>query len=72
MQCYKSTGYCWCVEEASGRPIPGTSVKNERPDCSPDSGLRQETRLEVVTTAWKKCGGARRADFISGLLDHID
>ncbi|KAJ9584458.1 hypothetical protein L9F63_021212, partial [Diploptera punctata] len=34
IQCYKSTGYCWCVHEENGKPIPGTSVKNQMPKCS--------------------------------------
>ncbi|XP_023712551.1 SPARC-related modular calcium-binding protein 2 isoform X5 [Cryptotermes secundus] len=33
IQCYKSTGYCWCVHEDSGKPIPGTSVKDQVPKC---------------------------------------
>ncbi|GFG37680.1 hypothetical protein Cfor_12164, partial [Coptotermes formosanus] len=33
IQCYKSTGYCWCVDEDSGKPIPGTSVKDQVPKC---------------------------------------
>ena len=27
------TGYCWCVDEDSGKPIPGTSVKDQVPKC---------------------------------------
>lgn len=33
VQCHEETGYCWCVT-AQGRPLPDTSVKNERPLCS--------------------------------------
>jgi len=33
VQCYKSTGYCWCVHEDDGKPIPGTSAKDKLPDC---------------------------------------
>ena len=33
-QCHKSTGYCWCVNEDNGKPIPGTSTHNVTPDCS--------------------------------------
>lgn len=33
LQCYNSTGYCWCVHEDTGKPIPGTSVKDKRPAC---------------------------------------
>ncbi|XP_049884957.1 SPARC-related modular calcium-binding protein 1 isoform X3 [Pectinophora gossypiella] len=32
-QCYKTTGYCWCVHQDTGKPIPGSSVKDRRPDC---------------------------------------
>lgn len=33
MQCYPNTGYCWCVSEDTGNPIPGTSIKEKLPDC---------------------------------------
>ncbi|CAG9763948.1 unnamed protein product [Ceutorhynchus assimilis] len=33
VQCYKSVGYCWCVNEENGQNIPGTSVKGRAPDC---------------------------------------
>uniref|UniRef100_A0A8C2A9A8 H-2 class II histocompatibility antigen gamma chain-like n=1 Tax=Cyprinus carpio TaxID=7962 RepID=A0A8C2A9A8_CYPCA len=33
MQCWHSTGYCWCVDK-NGNEIPGTSVRGRRPDCS--------------------------------------
>ncbi|CAG4942075.1 unnamed protein product [Colias eurytheme] len=43
-QCYRSTGYCWCVHQDTGKPIPGSSqdtgklitgssVKDRKPDC---------------------------------------
>ncbi|XP_026333307.1 SPARC-related modular calcium-binding protein 2 [Hyposmocoma kahamanoa] len=32
-QCYKTTGYCWCVHQDTGKPIPGSSVKDRKPDC---------------------------------------
>lgn len=32
-QCYRSTGYCWCVHQDTGKPIPGSSVKDAKPDC---------------------------------------
>ncbi|XP_013189131.1 SPARC-related modular calcium-binding protein 1 [Amyelois transitella] len=32
-QCYRSTGYCWCVHQDTGKPIPGSSVKDVKPDC---------------------------------------
>lgn len=33
VQCYRSTGYCWCVNEDTGKPIAGTSMKDKRPQC---------------------------------------
>ncbi|GFU51949.1 SPARC-related modular calcium-binding protein 1 [Trichonephila clavipes] len=33
VQCHVSTGYCWCVDE-SGKPIRGSSIQNERPNCA--------------------------------------
>lgn len=33
VQCYRSTGYCWCVHEDTGKPIPGSSTKDKQPQC---------------------------------------
>ncbi|XP_072749788.1 SPARC-related modular calcium-binding protein 2 isoform X4 [Anoplolepis gracilipes] len=33
IQCY--SGYCWCVYQDTGKPIPGTSSKNRTPNCNP-------------------------------------
>jgi SPARC-related modular calcium-binding protein len=33
VQCY--SGYCWCVYQDTGKPIPGTSSKNGTPNCNP-------------------------------------
>lgn len=32
VQCHVETGYCWCVTP-QGRPLPDTSVKNNKPNC---------------------------------------
>ncbi|GIY17534.1 SPARC-related modular calcium-binding protein 1 [Caerostris extrusa] len=32
VQCHRSTGYCWCVDE-DGKPVRGSSIQNERPKC---------------------------------------
>eukprot|EP00999_Lentomonas_sp_LEN2_P001085 NODE_2091_length_655_cov_66.731061_g2041_i0.p2 GENE.NODE_2091_length_655_cov_66.731061_g2041_i0~~NODE_2091_length_655_cov_66.731061_g2041_i0.p2 ORF type:complete len:175 (-),score=48.99 NODE_2091_length_655_cov_66.731061_g2041_i0:55-579(-) len=32
VQCWGSTGYCWCVEKQSGKTIPGTKVRGQ-PKC---------------------------------------
>lgn len=33
VQCY--SGYCWCVYQDTGKPIPGTSSKDSTPNCNP-------------------------------------
>ncbi|XP_026098483.1 H-2 class II histocompatibility antigen gamma chain-like [Carassius auratus] len=33
MQCWHSTGYCWCVDK-NGNEISGTKVRGKRPACS--------------------------------------
>lgn len=36
-QCHSSTGYCWCVHESTGVPIPGTATYRITPNCSFDN-----------------------------------
>ena len=43
-QCHTSTGYCWCVDDVTGRPVPGTSTHNVRPDCDIIASRRQPRR----------------------------
>ncbi|KAL5286000.1 SMOC1 family protein [Megaselia abdita] len=33
IQCYPKTGYCWCVDEDTGKVITGSSLKDEIPEC---------------------------------------
>ena len=33
VQCHKSTGYCWCVQQHDGKVVPGSSALNRKPDC---------------------------------------
>lgn len=33
IQCHQSTGYCWCVGSADGKPVPGSSVRHRKPNC---------------------------------------
>lgn len=53
VQCYRSAGYCWCVNEDTGKNIPGTSVKDARPDCTikisrPMKGCPEPKKLEFL------------------------
>ena len=27
-------GYCWCAHEETGKPIPGTTILNSKPNCN--------------------------------------
>ncbi|KAM3968880.1 SPARC related modular calcium binding-like protein magu isoform 2-T2 [Aphomia sociella] len=54
-QCYRSTGYCWCVHQDTGKPIPGSSVKDRRPDCdaapqhaSPMRGCPEQVKTKFL------------------------
>ncbi|KAE8737329.1 hypothetical protein FOCC_FOCC017209 [Frankliniella occidentalis] len=57
LQCYNSTGYCWCVNEDTGKPIPGTSVKDRRPAC------------DALAPTMKGCPEVRRKEFLKNLKD---
>ncbi|XP_053674254.1 SPARC-related modular calcium-binding protein 2 [Anopheles nili] len=55
VQCYRSTGYCWCVNEDTGKNIPGTSTKDEKPVCDqyasstrPMKGCPEEKKMEFL------------------------
>lgn len=62
IQCYKSTGYCWCVNEDDGKPIPGTSVKDQLPKC--DS-------VPVPIRPMKGCPGQKKEIFLKGLMEFL-
>ena len=63
VQCYRSEGYCWCVDPVSGRPIPGTSTTNHKPDCGAGETYKDSH------SQWRKCSGQKREVFLSKLFD---
>ena len=65
VQCYRTEGYCWCVEPSSGRPIPGTSTTNNKPQCGQQVGGRNKQK----TREWRKCEGKKREIFLKKLFD---
>lgn len=57
LQCYNSTGYCWCVHQDTGKPIPGTSAKDKRPAC------------DTLAPTMKGCPEVRRKEFLKNLKE---
>ena len=45
-QCHAATGYCWCVDQHTGIPIPGFSTRNVTPNC---------TQLNINTFKGRLC-----------------
>uniref|UniRef100_A0A8C1ZYT1 Thyroglobulin type-1 domain-containing protein n=1 Tax=Cyprinus carpio TaxID=7962 RepID=A0A8C1ZYT1_CYPCA len=68
VQCHRSTGYCWCVRVDSGRPVPGTSARDQLPDCS-----AQETHTLIINNSYTHtplsgCPSIRKAEFLTSLI----
>ncbi|KAI0211466.1 hypothetical protein LSAT2_003687 [Lamellibrachia satsuma] len=59
-QCHKSTGYCWCVDQNSGKPIPGTSTQHVTPEC--DERKQRE---------FKGCPYPQPKQFLTQILDRL-
>lgn len=74
VQCYQASGYCWCVDEVTGRPVLGTSVHNDVPRCDAGSGADYggapgDDSSSASERPWRKCPDGRRRRFRTGLLD---
>ncbi|XP_060563291.1 SPARC-related modular calcium-binding protein 1-like isoform X2 [Ruditapes philippinarum] len=61
-QCHDATGYCWCVEENSGRPITGTSTHGEHPKCDFDAERNIPGSVSIG------CSYAEKQNFLADLL----
>uniref|UniRef100_A0A0K2TMA6 SPARCrelated modular calciumbinding protein 1like [Bombus impatiens] n=1 Tax=Lepeophtheirus salmonis TaxID=72036 RepID=A0A0K2TMA6_LEPSM len=72
VQCFTSTGYCWCADEETGAPIPGTSIRNARPQCTDEdiSSRMKESSSNPISTgrAWKKCPEPQKKEFQKNLI----
>ncbi|GAB0099710.1 SPARC-related modular calcium-binding protein 2 [Sergentomyia squamirostris] len=62
VQCYRSTGYCWCVHEDTGKNIPGTSTKDKRPQCD---------AIYAPTRPMKGCPEGKKLDFLRDLKVYL-
>ncbi|XP_034943987.1 SPARC-related modular calcium-binding protein 2 [Chelonus insularis] len=57
IQCY--SGYCWCVYQDTGKPIPGTSSKNHTSNCNP---------VPPLNRPMKGCPEAKKQIFLRDLM----
>ncbi|XP_067632353.1 uncharacterized protein magu isoform X1 [Eurosta solidaginis] len=62
VQCYHSTPYCWCVHEDTGKNIPGTSVKDKRPQCD---------AIYAAPRPMKGCPEPRKTLFLNDLKEFL-
>nr|XP_019953751.1 PREDICTED: SPARC-related modular calcium-binding protein 1 isoform X2 [Paralichthys olivaceus] len=72
VQCHQSTGYCWCVLVDTGRPIPGTSTRYQKPEC--DSAARSrvsDTEDPFQGRELTGCPEGKKVEFITSLLDAL-
>ncbi|XP_011144336.1 SPARC-related modular calcium-binding protein 2 isoform X1 [Harpegnathos saltator] len=58
IQCY--SGYCWCVYQDTGKPIPGTSGKSPVPNCNP---------VPTPSRPMKGCPESKKQLFLRDLMD---
>ncbi|XP_010896843.3 SPARC-related modular calcium-binding protein 1 isoform X1 [Esox lucius] len=68
IQCHVATGYCWCVRVDTGRPLPGTSVRNQMPDCSPEKHHNNPPDRSYRERPLAGCPGARKEEFLHSLV----
>ncbi|XP_060938162.1 SPARC-related modular calcium-binding protein 1 [Limanda limanda] len=72
VQCHQSTGYCWCVLVDTGRPIPGTSTRYQKPEC--DSAARSRVSDAEDPFQGRELAGCpegKKVEFITSLLDAL-
>ncbi|KAH0944986.1 hypothetical protein HN011_006466, partial [Eciton burchellii] len=60
VQCY--SGYCWCVYQDTGKPIPGTSSKEQTPNCNP---------VPTPSRPMKGCPELKKQLFLRDLMDFM-
>ncbi|XP_072018955.1 SPARC-related modular calcium-binding protein 1-like isoform X2 [Amphiura filiformis] len=66
VQCHVSFGYCWCVTE-DGRPIPGSSVRNQRPLCNGEENIDTQRPNTQMPDEKSECSQEDRATFNTNL-----
>ncbi|XP_060072241.1 SPARC-related modular calcium-binding protein 1-like isoform X2 [Ylistrum balloti] len=64
-QCHKSSQFCWCVDENTGSPIPGTSTHKIQPTCDMES--EREMKVRIFTG----CPLPKKRRFLNFLLEQL-
>ncbi|XP_017777976.1 PREDICTED: SPARC-related modular calcium-binding protein 2 [Nicrophorus vespilloides] len=62
VQCYKSAGYCFCVNEDTGKNIAGTAVKDQVPKCD---------QIVTVSRSMKGCPDDKKNAFLKDLMEYL-
>ncbi|KAK3538169.1 hypothetical protein QTP70_032561, partial [Hemibagrus guttatus] len=70
VQCHQSTGYCWCIQVETGRPIPGTSTRYKKPECVFPSSM-SDMEDPFRDRELNGCPDGKKVEFITGLLDAL-
>ncbi|KFD71583.1 hypothetical protein M514_05294 [Trichuris suis] len=64
VQCHKLTGFCWCSDPETGKPIPNTSTKNAKPVC--------DKPWEKVKLSIRGCGPKKLRRFLFQLFSTLE
>ncbi|CDW54710.1 thyroglobulin type 1 repeat containing [Trichuris trichiura] len=64
VQCHKLTGFCWCSDPETGKPIPNTSTKNAKPVC--------DKSWEKVKLSIRGCGPKKLRRFLFQLFSTLE
>ncbi|XP_040078071.1 SPARC-related modular calcium-binding protein 2 isoform X2 [Ixodes scapularis] len=59
-QCH--TGYCWCVNQRTGRPIRGIATLGVKPDCA---------AARLLARSFKGCSYKKKQTFLTELIDNF-
>ncbi|KPP66483.1 SPARC-related modular calcium-binding protein 1-like, partial [Scleropages formosus] len=68
VQCHITTGYCWCVRVETGRPLPGTSTRNQVPDCRAEDMAHGQQESRYSNRPLAGCPGTHKEEFLQKLL----
>ncbi|TKR60225.1 hypothetical protein L596_027507 [Steinernema carpocapsae] len=70
VQCHKQTGYCWCVNQLTNEPVPGSSRLHKKPNCT---AVQTQPRVSTVIArkSIKGCKSRKQKQFFNRLFQSI-